>query len=60
LEEGTENLVVLAMLIECCKLHGANPHTYLPDIFTKLVNLWPNSHIEALTPWASKAANPTP
>jgi hypothetical protein len=57
-DEGAENWAVIATLIECCKLHDVNPQTYLTDILTKLVNLWPNSRLAELTPWAWKSANP--
>jgi hypothetical protein len=30
-DEGAENWAVLATLIECCKLHDVNPHSYLTD-----------------------------
>jgi transposase len=56
-DEGAENWAVIATLIECCKLHGVNPNTYLADVLTKLVNLWPNSRLAELTPWAWKPAN---
>jgi transposase len=57
-DEGAENWAVIATLIECCKLHDVNPQTYLTDVLTKLVNLWPNSRLAELTPWAWKSANP--
>jgi hypothetical protein len=39
-------------LIETCKLHGVDPQTYFTDVLTKLVNLWPASHLDELMPWA--------
>jgi transposase len=57
-DEGAESWAVNATLIETCKLHGVNPQTYMADVLTKLVNLWPNSRLAELTPWAWKAANP--
>ena len=56
-DEGAENWAVLATLIECCKLHGVNPHTYLTDVLTRLVNGHLASRIGELTPWAWQAAN---
>ena len=48
---------MLATLIECCKLHGVNPHTYLTDVLTRLVNGHLASRLGELTPWAWQAAN---
>ena len=56
-DEGAENWAVLATLIECCKLHGVNPHTYLTDVLTRLVNGQLASRLGDLTPWAWQAAN---
>ena len=36
-DEGAEHWAVLATLIECCKLHGANPAAYPEDVLTRLV-----------------------
>ena len=47
----------LATLIECCKLHGVNPNTYLADVLTRLVNGHFESRLGELTPWSWKAAN---
>ncbi len=57
-DEGAEHWAVIATLVECCKLHDVNVADYLADILTSLVNLWPNSRLAELTPWAWKAANP--
>ena len=51
-DEGAENWAMLASLIETCKLHGINPHAYLTDVLTKLVNNWPNRRLAELLPWA--------
>ena len=51
-DEGAENWAMLASLIETCKLHGINPHAYLTDVLTKLVNNWPNRHLDELLPWS--------
>jgi hypothetical protein len=51
-DEGAENWAMLASLIETCKLHGINPHAYLTDVLTKLVNNWPNRRLGELLPWA--------
>ena len=41
----------LASLIETCKLHRVNPHSYFTDLLTRLVNGWPKSRIDELMPW---------
>ncbi len=51
-DEGAENWAMLASLIETRKLHGINPHAYLTDVLTKLVNNWPNRRLSELLPWA--------
>ena len=35
-----------------CKLNGVNPHAWLTDVLTKLVNRWPARRIDELMPWA--------
>ena len=42
----------IASLIETAKLNGVNPHAWLTDTLTKLVNRWPASRIDELMPWA--------
>jgi transposase len=51
-DTGAENWACLASLIETCKLNGVDPQTYLTDVLTKLVNLWPASRLDELMPWA--------
>ncbi len=51
-DEGAENWAMLASLIEICILRGVNPHTYLTDVLTKLVNIWPNHRLGEMLPWA--------
>jgi transposase len=53
---GGEHWAVIASLIETCKLCGVEPHAYLTDVITKIVNDHPNSQIDALSPWAYIAA----
>ena len=48
---GAENWAVIASLIETCKLNGVDPHAYLTDVITKIVNGHPNSRIDELLPW---------
>ena len=51
-DKGGENWAIIASLIETAKLNGVNPHAWLADTLTKLVNRWPASRIEELMPWA--------
>ena len=50
-DEGGANWAIVASLIETCKLNGVNPHAWLADTLTKLVNGWPASKIDELMPW---------
>ena len=56
-DDGAENWACLASLIETAKLNGVNPHAWLTDILTKLVNRWPASRINELMPWAHANAD---
>ncbi len=47
-----EHWAVVASLIETCKLIGAEPHAYLDNVSTRIVNGHPNSQIDELLPWA--------
>lgn len=49
---GGEHWAVIASLIETCKLCGVEPHAYLEDVITRIVNRHPNSKIDDLLPWA--------
>lgn len=51
-DQGAENWACIASLIETAKLCGVDPQTYLTDVLTKLVNLWPASRLDELMPWA--------
>jgi hypothetical protein len=58
-DEGAENWACIASMIECCKLNDVNPHDWMTDVLTKLVNHWPAARIDDLMPWAyAKAADP--
>lgn len=50
-DEGGANWAIIASLIETAKLNGVNPHAWLADTLTKLVNRWPASRIDDLMPW---------
>ena len=59
-DEGAENWACIASLIECCKLNDVNPHVWMTDTLTKLVNRWPAARIDELMPWVYvKAADAT-
>ena len=51
-DQGAENWAAIASLVETCKLHGVDPQAYFADVLTKLVNLWPESRLDELLPWA--------
>jgi transposase len=55
---GGDNWAVIATLIENCKLTGVEPHAYLADVLTKIVNGHLNSAIDGLLPWAYASAEP--
>ena len=56
-DQGAANWACIASLIETCKLNNVDPQTYLTDVLTKLVNLWPASRIDELMPWAWGSVN---
>src|SRR5882762_7386606 len=51
---GAEHWAVIASLIETCKLLGVEPHAYLADAITRIVNSHPNRDIDQLLPWAHR------
>jgi transposase len=55
-DEGGENWAAVASLVETCKLNGVDPQRYLADLFTRLVNGWPQARIDDLMPWRSANA----
>ena len=52
---GAEHWAVIASLIETCKLLGVEPHAYLADAITRIVNDHPQSRLDDLLPWAYPA-----
>src|SRR3954453_11863313 len=48
---GAEHWAVLASLIESCKLLGVEPHAYLGDVITRIVNGHPQTRLDELMPW---------
>lgn len=57
-DEGAANWAAIASLIETAKFNDVNPHAWLADTLTKLVNRWPASRIDELMPWAYAKAAP--
>ena len=49
---GAEHWAVIASLIETCKLLGVEPHAYLADVITRIVNGHPQTRLDELLPWA--------
>ena len=52
---GAEHWAAIASLIETCKLLGVEPHAYLAEIITRIVNGHPQSRLDDLLPWAYPA-----
>jgi transposase len=55
-DDGAKSWAIAASLIETCKLNGIDPYTYLADVLSCLVNLWPNARLDELLPWNWVAA----
>ncbi len=55
-DEGGEHWAAVASLVETCKLNGVDPQRYLADLLTRLVEGWPQSHLDELMPWRWAAA----
>jgi transposase len=49
---GAEHWAIIASLIENCKLLGVEPHSYLADVITRIVNGHPQTRLDELMPWA--------
>jgi transposase len=48
---GAEHWAIIASLIENCKLLGVEPHSYLADVITRIVNGHPQTRLDELMPW---------
>jgi hypothetical protein len=57
---GAEHWAVIASLIETCKLLAVEPHGYLVDVITRIVNGHPQNRLDDLMPWAYPAAQQLP
>ncbi|RXF66919.1 IS66 family transposase, partial [Hansschlegelia zhihuaiae] len=49
---GAGHWAAIASLIETAKLNSVEPHAYLTDVMTRIVNGHPQSRIGELLPWA--------
>lgn len=52
---GGEHWAILASLIETCKLIDVEPHAYLTDVITRIVDGHFQSRLDELLPWAYPA-----
>lgn len=50
-DAGAQNWVMLASLIETCKLNKIEPHSYLTGVLTAIVNGHKQKDIKQLLPW---------
>ncbi|QIE47665.1 IS66 family transposase (plasmid) [Pseudohalocynthiibacter aestuariivivens] len=50
-DAGAANWGIIASLIETCKINAVEPHAYLADTLTAIVNGHKQSDIDALLPW---------
>lgn len=57
---GAEHWAVIASLIETCKLLGVEPHSYLADVITRIVNGHPQTRLDDLMPSAYPATPQLP
>ena len=57
---GAEHWAVIASLIETCKLLAIEPHGYLADVITRIVNGHPQNRLDDLMPGAYPATQQLP
>lgn len=50
-DAGAENWAVIASLIETCKMNDVDPHAWLANTLTSIVNGHKQSQIDDLLPW---------
>jgi hypothetical protein len=55
---GAEHWAVIASLIESCKLLGVEPHGYIADVITRIVNRHPQTRLDDLLPWEYPVTRP--
>jgi transposase len=51
-DDRAEHWAVIASLIETCKLIEVEPHGYLADVITRIINGHPQSRLDEFVPWA--------
>ena len=51
-DAGAEHWAVIASLIESCKLLGVEPHGYLADVISRIVDGHAQSRLDDLLPWS--------
>ncbi len=51
---GAQNWVMIASLIETCKLNKIEPHSYITGVLAAIVNGHKQKDIEQLLPWNSR------
>jgi len=59
-DAGGERAAIIFSMLSSCALAGAEPWSYLKDVFEKLANGWPAKRIDELLPAAWKAARAPP
>jgi hypothetical protein len=50
-DAGAENWAIIASLIETCKMNAVDPHAWLANTLTAIVNGHKQSQIDDLLPW---------
>ncbi|WP_424928841.1 IS66 family transposase [Amaricoccus tamworthensis] len=50
-DAGAQNWAIMASLIETCKLNAVDPHAWLTETLTAIVNGHRQANIKALLPW---------
>lgn len=50
-DAGAQNWAIIASLIETCKLNAVDPHAWMTNILTAIVNGHKQSQVDQLLPW---------
>ena len=48
---GARRWVVVGSLVETAKLNGVEPHAWLRDVLSRMVDGHPQQHFDQLLPW---------
>jgi transposase len=51
---GGRTWASIASMLQTCKMNGVDPDAWAKLTLERIANRWPNSDIEALTPWNFK------